>query len=51
MRIEVDNWNNEDKNLPDEITQEDLDELFNDIATQDIISWNFERKLRKRNIL
>ena len=52
MIIEVDNDNLNNKDLQDEITLEDLDALFGDIArTSDFISWEFERKLRKRNIL
>ena len=51
MRIEVDNNNLNNKDLPDEITQEELDELFSVIDDVDFISWDFERKLKKRNIL
>lgn len=47
MIIEVDNDNLNNK----EITQEELDELFSVIDDVDFISWDFERKLRKRNIL
>ena len=56
MIIEVDNDNLNNKDLPDkitreELTQEKLDELFSVIDDVDFISWEFERKLRKRNIL
>ncbi len=49
MMIEVDNDNLNNK----EITQEELDEFFNVSVIDDVdfISWDFERKLRKRNIL
>ena len=47
MIIEVDNDNLNNK----EITQEELNELFSVIDDTDFISWDFERKLRKRNIL